>query len=235
MPEIPSFTPKPWPTSCSSFEFTQIFLGIATVNHLPPSLFVLCISFFLTPTICTTSFTMTINLLFGLPIYLLPGTSFLSIVLPVSLHCTCPKHLNLASLTLSPKCLTSVLIPIRVHTQPMPKRVPMSLTMPPSALPLIFYHLYFGEFHHLLAIHYFQSYYPVIILSSTFSTYSFVTDHSWNSFPPTPPCPNMLLHLFTTVTVALKSWPQFDLKNVWNSCSFSISIPCNLPVPLASL
>ncbi|KAF7708492.1 hypothetical protein HF521_017549 [Silurus meridionalis] len=50
-----------------------------------------------------------INLLLGLPLFLLPGGSILSILLliyPMSLLCTCPNHFNLASLTLSPKCPT---------------------------------------------------------------------------------------------------------------------------------
>uniref|UniRef100_A0A8C4N0J5 Uncharacterized protein n=1 Tax=Eptatretus burgeri TaxID=7764 RepID=A0A8C4N0J5_EPTBU len=45
------------------------------------------------------------NLFFGLPLLLLPGGSIFNILLPiysVSLLCTCPNHLNLASLTLSP-------------------------------------------------------------------------------------------------------------------------------------
>ncbi|KAF7644357.1 hypothetical protein LDENG_00223490, partial [Lucifuga dentata] len=53
-----------------------------------------------------SSFTTSINLLFGLPLGLLPGSSNLSILLPIcslSLLCTCPNHLSLASLTLSPK------------------------------------------------------------------------------------------------------------------------------------
>ncbi|KAF7650345.1 hypothetical protein LDENG_00127500, partial [Lucifuga dentata] len=63
----------------------------------------------LTPTNFMSSFTTSINLLFGLPLGLLPGSSNLSILLPIcslSLLCTCPNHLSLASLTLSPKHLT---------------------------------------------------------------------------------------------------------------------------------
>ncbi|KAF7686644.1 hypothetical protein HF521_015037 [Silurus meridionalis] len=53
-----------------------------------------------------SSLTTSINLLLGLPLFLLPGVSILSILLliyPVFLLCTCPNHLNLTSLTLSPK------------------------------------------------------------------------------------------------------------------------------------
>ncbi|KAF7706705.1 hypothetical protein HF521_019959, partial [Silurus meridionalis] len=63
------------------------------------------------PTTCMSSLTIFINLLFGLPLSLLPGVSILSILLLIyhmSLLCTCPNHLNLASLTLSPKRPTCV-------------------------------------------------------------------------------------------------------------------------------
>ncbi|KAF7711442.1 hypothetical protein HF521_000453 [Silurus meridionalis] len=54
-----------------------------------------------------SSFTTFINLLFGLPLFFLPGGFILSILLPIypmSLLCTCPNHHT--SLTLSPKCPT---------------------------------------------------------------------------------------------------------------------------------
>ncbi|XP_068182162.1 mitogen-activated protein kinase kinase kinase kinase 4 isoform X5 [Antennarius striatus] len=63
----------------------------------------------LTPATSMSSFITSINLLFGLPLGLLPGSSKLSILLPIyslSLLWTCPNHLSLASLTLSPKPLT---------------------------------------------------------------------------------------------------------------------------------
>uniref|UniRef100_A0A3P8WWC6 Protease associated domain containing 1 n=1 Tax=Cynoglossus semilaevis TaxID=244447 RepID=A0A3P8WWC6_CYNSE len=59
----------------------------------------------LTPTICMSSLTTSIYLLFGLPLFLLPGSSISNILLPMyplSLLCTCPNHLNLASLAFSP-------------------------------------------------------------------------------------------------------------------------------------
>ncbi|KAI5104455.1 sodium/calcium exchanger 1 isoform X3 [Silurus meridionalis] len=79
--------------------------GVTTVDHrspYPPS----STSASLTPTTCISSLTTSINLLLGLPLFLLPGGSILSILLliyPMSLICTCPNRLNLASLTLSPK------------------------------------------------------------------------------------------------------------------------------------
>ena len=59
----------------------------------------------LTPTTCMSFFTASTNLLFGLPLCLLPGSSISSILLPMyplSLLCTCPNHLNLAFLAFSP-------------------------------------------------------------------------------------------------------------------------------------
>ncbi|KAF7703122.1 hypothetical protein HF521_022129, partial [Silurus meridionalis] len=64
------------------------------------------------PTTSMSSLTTSINLLLGLPLFLLPGGSILSILLliyPMSLLCTCPNHLNLTSLTLSPKRPTCAL------------------------------------------------------------------------------------------------------------------------------
>ncbi|KAF7692621.1 hypothetical protein HF521_010231, partial [Silurus meridionalis] len=61
------------------------------------------------PTTCMSSLTTFIYLLFGLSFLLLPGGAILSILLPIypmSLLCTCPNHLNRASLTLSPKPTT---------------------------------------------------------------------------------------------------------------------------------
>ncbi|XP_068170159.1 MTOR-associated protein MEAK7 isoform X1 [Antennarius striatus] len=66
-------------------------------------------SSYLTPTTFKSSLTTSINLLFGLLLGLLPGSSKLSILLPIyslSPLWTCPNHLSLASLTLSPKPLT---------------------------------------------------------------------------------------------------------------------------------
>ena len=59
----------------------------------------------LTPTTCMSSFIASINLPFGRPLGLLPGSCISSILLPMSplsLLCTCPKHLSLVSLAFSP-------------------------------------------------------------------------------------------------------------------------------------
>ena len=79
------------------------FSGVATANHrFHFNLFF--VSSTLTPTTCMSSFTASINLLFGRPLGLLPGSSVSSLLpmSPLSLLCTCPSHLNLASLAFSP-------------------------------------------------------------------------------------------------------------------------------------
>ncbi|XP_076734817.1 uncharacterized protein LOC143414406 isoform X1 [Maylandia zebra] len=51
--------------------------------------------------LCKSFFTTSMNLLCGLPVFLLPGSSVFNILHPVyalSLLCTCPIHLSLASL-----------------------------------------------------------------------------------------------------------------------------------------
>ena len=66
----------------------------------------------LTLATCMSSLTASINLLFSLPLPLLPGSSISSILLPMyplSLLCTCPNHLNLASLVFSPNIPVCVL------------------------------------------------------------------------------------------------------------------------------
>ncbi|MEQ2270734.1 hypothetical protein XENORESO_010643 [Xenotaenia resolanae] len=72
-----------------------------------------------------SSFNPSIDLLLGLPLDLLPGSSSLSIFLPMyslSLPFTCPNHLSPASLALSPTHLT--LIPIHPrHSQSGPQHL----------------------------------------------------------------------------------------------------------------
>ncbi|XP_061651367.1 mitochondrial 2-oxodicarboxylate carrier isoform X2 [Phyllopteryx taeniolatus] len=63
-----------------------------------------------TPTALMSSLTTSINLLFGLPLALLPGSSILIVLLPIYslfLLWTCPNHRSLLSLTWSPKHRTS--------------------------------------------------------------------------------------------------------------------------------
>ena len=69
----------------------------------------------LTPTTCMSSLIASINLLFGRPLGLIPGSSISSILLPMSplsLFCTCPNHLNLASLALYPNTENSDILHI---------------------------------------------------------------------------------------------------------------------------
>lgn len=65
-------------------------------------------------TTCISSLTRSMNSFFGLPLYLLLGSSILSIFLPMyllPLHCKCPNPLNLVSLILFPKLLI-VFVPL---------------------------------------------------------------------------------------------------------------------------
>ena len=62
-----------------------------------------------TSTSAMSSFTTSINLLFGLPRFLFPGNSILSILLPIypsSFLRRCPYHLNLGSRVISPNRTT---------------------------------------------------------------------------------------------------------------------------------
>lgn len=64
-------------------------------------------SYSVTPTLCMSFFTTSMNLLCCLPLLLLSGSSIFSIfcpIYPLSFHCTCPNHLNLNSLTWSSNC-----------------------------------------------------------------------------------------------------------------------------------
>ncbi|KAF7698365.1 hypothetical protein HF521_004875, partial [Silurus meridionalis] len=64
-------------------------------------------SAFFKPTICMSSLTTSINLLLGLPLFLLPGDSILSILLPIypmSLLCTCAVPL------INPFLILSILV-----------------------------------------------------------------------------------------------------------------------------
>ena len=68
-------------------------------------LFLSTVSSSVTSTSAMSSFTTSINLLFGLPHFLFPGNSILSILLPIypsSFLRRCPYHLSLASRVFSP-------------------------------------------------------------------------------------------------------------------------------------
>ena len=72
-------------------------------------LFLSTVSSSVTSTSAMSSFTTSINLLFGLPRFLFPGNSILSILLPTypsSFLRRCPYHLSLASRVFSPNFRT---------------------------------------------------------------------------------------------------------------------------------
>ena len=71
--------------------YFELFLRFALVNHIPSPLPVLCIIF---------------SHIHEYPLWVLSVThivSILPLIYPLSVHSTCPNHLNLASLTLHPK------------------------------------------------------------------------------------------------------------------------------------
>ena len=90
----------------SFFQLNLTFSQRRTAIHPPPSFSVLCIFFSHTNYLHVLS-----HIIQKSPLCLLPGSSILIILLPIyslSVLCTCPNHLNLASLTLSPRRLTRV-------------------------------------------------------------------------------------------------------------------------------
>ena len=107
-----------------------------------------------TSTSAMSSFTTSINLLFGLPRFLFPSNSILSILLPIypsSFLSTCPYHLSLASRVFSPNRPTCavplmysfLILSILVHSCPfLSLRVLMKIvtssTLPPPSPPPVF-------------------------------------------------------------------------------------------------
>ena len=89
-------------TSSSSFGFSHQG-SPQRIFHL--QLLLSSVSSSVTPTSAMSSFTTPINLLFGLPRFVFPGNSILSIILPIypsSFLSTCPHHLSPASRVFSP-------------------------------------------------------------------------------------------------------------------------------------
>ncbi|KAI5628667.1 Fc receptor-like protein 5 [Silurus asotus] len=92
------------PVNITVHKLELLPLGVTTACHPSPYPPVLYICLFQTNYL--SSLTTSKNLLLGPPLFLFPDGSILSILLPIyhmSLLCTCPNHLNLTSLTLSPK------------------------------------------------------------------------------------------------------------------------------------
>lgn len=98
-------------TSNTQQKFSSLHL-LTTADHLPPSH-----PMSSTPTLCTSSFCVPMNILCGLPVFLPPCSSLfhiLSLIYPPSLLCTCPNYLSLASFNFISKllnlsCLSDVL------------------------------------------------------------------------------------------------------------------------------
>ena len=101
-----------------------------------------------TSTSAMSSFTTSINILFGLPRFLFPGNSILSILLPIypsSFLSTCPYHLSLASRVFSPNRPTCA-VPL------MYSLLILSILVTPKHLQLCHLHLRllpFSQCHHI--------------------------------------------------------------------------------------
>lgn len=95
-------------TDMLAFFFFFLPLGVVKVDHLPSSHPILT-SFSITSTLCMPSFTISMNLLWGLPLFLLVCSSIFGILCPVyrlSLLCTCSNCLSSAALIFSLVCST---------------------------------------------------------------------------------------------------------------------------------
>lgn len=93
----------------SVFFFFQLPpLGFATVDHLPPS-YPITWSSFITPALCRSSFTKSMNLIWDFPLFLLAGSFIFSILFPIyplPLLCTCLTVSKLLSLS----CVSDIFI-----------------------------------------------------------------------------------------------------------------------------
>ena len=108
-------------------------------------LFLSTVSSSVTSTSAMSSFTTSINLLFGLPRFLFPGNSILSILPPIypsSFLRRCPYHLSLASRVFSPNFPTCA-VPLMysfliLSILVTPNEIATSSTLPPPSPPLVF-------------------------------------------------------------------------------------------------
>ncbi|KAF7663340.1 hypothetical protein LDENG_00211810, partial [Lucifuga dentata] len=187
----------------------------------------------LTPTNFMSSFTTSINLLFGLPLGLLPGSSNLSILLPIcslSLLCTCPNHLSLASLTLSPKHLTCA-VPL------MYSFLILSILVTPKENLSILVSATSSSASCLFLSATVSKPYNIAGLTTVLYTFPFILAETLLSHIT----PDTFLHPFQPAcTRFFTSFPHSPL--LWTvdpkylkSSTFFISIPCNLTIPLESL
>ena len=156
-----------------------------------------------------SSLTTSMNLVFGLPLLLLPGNSKHNILLPIYSTfclCTCSYHLNLASLTLSPICLTwavprinSFLILSIVVT---PKEnLNIFLTSATASSASCF--LVNGTVSK--TIQYGKSNYRLVNFPFSTCRKPSVADRSWHSPPVIPASLHSPLHLTTTTSITLYS------------------------------
>ena len=169
-------------TSSSSFGFShqwssqRIFLLQLCLSTVSSSI---------TSTSAMSSFTTSINLLFGLPRFLFPGNSILSILLPIypsSFLCRCPYHLSLVSRVFSPNFPTCavplmysfLIILLSILVTPNENRSIYSVHLCHLHLRL----LSFRQCHCLQPVQHCWSHCHLVHLPFHSSWYSPVADHS---------------------------------------------------------
>ncbi|XP_054648940.1 uncharacterized protein LOC129190355 [Dunckerocampus dactyliophorus] len=187
----------------------------------------------LTPTTFMSSFTTSINLFFGLPLGLLPGSSKLSILLPIyslSLLWTCPNHLSLASLTLSPKPLTCA-VPL------MYSFLILSFLVTPRENLSIFISATSSSVSCLFFIDTVSRRNNIAGLTTVLYSFPFILAETLLSHIT----PDTFLHpCHPACTCFVTSFPHSPLlwtvdPKYFKSSTFLISFPCKLTLPLGSL
>ena len=163
-------------------------------NRHPPSLLVLCL-FFCHKTICTSSLTTSMNVLFASCMVAPSWASFYQYTL-----FTVP-HLYMFKTSIWP----FVVVPLPcsfliLSTSSYPKRISTSLTLLPPAPPPVFWSVPPSSNQTTLLVSL-----PSCKLYLLLCCYSFATDHSWHLSTPTLSCLQLLPHLFTPLPVSWKS------------------------------
>lgn len=129
----------------------------------------------ITPNLCMFSFGVYVNLLCSLTLCVLCP------VYPLSLLCTCPNHLRIASLTWSPNCSTSAVL-ISNPAHPGPNIILTSSTLLPPAWAPDFLSVPTSTNHTSQQLPFHSCCCPV-------------TNYPWHSSPLTSPGLHSLLHL----------------------------------------
>ena len=172
-----------------------------------------------TSTSAMSSFTTSINLLFGLPRFLFPGNSILSTLLPAypsPFLSTCPYHLSLASRVFSPNRPTCA-VPL------MYSFLILSILVTPNENRNIFNFATSISVSCLFVSATVSNPYNIAGITATLYTFPFhsswyspIADHSWHSSPTIPSCLYSLLHFSSALSITLYSWAQiFEILHLW--------------------